>query len=317
MAFLGFLEERFFIFMDQLMFRSGYVTIVGEPNVGKSTLLNALIGQKLSIVTRKPQTTRQRILGILTKENYQIIFLDTPGLIKPKYLLHQEMIRHAESALNDADVILVLIQAAHDGELAKEVSDRINCWSKKKTLFLVINKIDKVDEKQLNLMVQSFSKYDIFEHIIPISALKHKNLDVLLSSIISNLPIHNAYYPDDIVSEYPERFFVAEIIRENIFERYRDEIPYSTAVEIREFTERKDKKTFINADIIVERDSQKGILIGKRGVALKDIGTYARKDIEKFLQHEIYLELHIKVRNKWRDNKTMLRQFGYTSESQL
>jgi GTPase len=295
------------------MFKAGYVAIVGEPNVGKSTLLNALLGQKISIVTNKPQTTRQRVLGIYTQADAQIIFLDTPGLLKPKYLLHREMIKHAENALADADVILVMTQASQGIDLPPEVSDRILPLSKMKPTFLVINKVDTVNKLQLLPIIDTFSKLSTFKEIIPISALKEDNLPELLKSIIQYLPAHEAYYSADIVSEYPERFFVSEILREKIFEKYREEIPYSTAVEIREFKEREKNKSFINADIIVERDSQKGILIGKRGMALKEIGTAARSDIESFLQHEVFLELHVKVRDKWRDNKAMLKQYGYDS----
>jgi GTP-binding protein Era len=274
-------------------YKAGYAAIVGEPNVGKSTLMNALLDQKISIVTNKPQTTRQRVLGILSREDAQIIFLDTPGLLKPKYLLHKEMVKHAERALVDADIILVMTDAARKTELPEEVSMRVLPLCKTKPVFLIINKADKINKIELLPMIQAFSQAGQFKEIVPISALKRDNLDAVLRTIIQYLPEHEAFYPNDIVSEYPERFFVAEFIREKLFEKFREEIPYSTAVEICEFKEREKGKTLINADILVERDSQKGIVIGKNGEALKEIGTEARKEIENFLQHEVFLELHV------------------------
>jgi GTPase len=294
-------------------YKAGYVAIVGEPNVGKSTLLNAMLDQKISIVTNKPQTTRQRVLGILSREDAQIIFLDTPGLLKPKYLLHKEMVKHAESALADADIILVMIDAARKTELPEEVSLRVLPLYKTKPVFLIINKADKVNKIELLPIIQTFAQKMQFKEIIPVSALKRDNLDAILKTIIQYLPEHDAFYPKDIVSEYPERFFVAEFLREKLFEKFREEIPYSTAVEIREFKERESGKTLINADIIVERESQKGIVIGRKGEALKEIGTEARKEIENFLQHGVFLELHVKVREKWRENETIIRQLGYHS----
>jgi GTP-binding protein Era len=272
-----------------------------------------LLDQKISIVTNKPQTTRQRVLGILSREDAQIIFLDTPGLLKPKYLLHKEMVKHAESALVDADIILVMTDVARKTKLPDEVSMRVLPLCKTKPVFLVINKVDKANKVELLPIIQTFAQERQFKEIIPISALKRDNLDAILKTIIQYLPEHEAFYPKDIVSEYPERFFVAEFIREKLFEKFREEIPYSTAVEIREFKEREKGKTLINADIIVERDSQKGIVIGKKGEALKEIGTEARREIENFLQHEVFLELHVKVREKWRENETIIRQLGYHS----
>jgi GTPase len=294
-------------------YKAGYVAIVGEPNVGKSTLLNAMLDQKISIVTNKPQTTRQRVLGILSREDAQIIFLDTPGLLKPKYLLHKEMVKNAESALADADIILVMTYADRKIDLPEEVSIRVLPICKTKPVFLVINKVDKVNKADLLPIIQTFVKENQFKEIVPISALKRDNLDDLLKTIVKYLPEHEAFYPKDIVSEHPERFFVAEFLREKLFEKFREEIPYSTAVEIREFKEREKGKTLINADIIVERESQKGIVIGRKGEALKEIGTEARKEIESFLQHGVFLELHVKVREKWRENEMIIRQLGYHS----
>jgi len=295
-------------------YKAGYVAIVGEPNVGKSTLLNALLEQKISIVTSKPQTTRQRVLGILSREDAQIIFLDTPGLLKPQYLLHQEMVKSAESALAEADVVLVMTQPSQGTELPVEVRERILPLYKSKPVLLIINKADKVNKADLLPMIALFAKPDQFKEIIPVSALRHDNLDAIVQSLIHYLPEHEAFYPPDIVSESPERFFVAEFIREQLFEKFSEEIPYSTAVEIRDFKERETGKTLISADIFVERDSQKGIIIGKKGETLKKVGTSARIQIEEFLQRDVYLELHVKVHEKWRESETMLRQLGYHSK---
>jgi GTPase len=294
-------------------YKAGYAAIVGEPNVGKSTLLNAFLEQKISIVTNKPQTTRQRVLGILSRADVQIIFLDTPGLLKPKYLLHKEMVKSAESALADADVVLVMTQASRGVELPIEVSERILPLCTTKPVFLLINKADTVRKTDLLPIIETFAQLNYFKEIIPISALQHDNLGAIIDSLIQYLPDHEPFYPPDIVSESPERFFVAEFIREQLFEKFSEEIPYSTAVEIREFKEREKGKILISADIIVERDSQKGIVIGKNGEALKSVGTSARFQIEEFLQHPVFLELHVKVREKWRESETMLRQFGYDS----
>jgi GTP-binding protein Era len=295
-------------------YKAGYVAIVGEPNVGKSTLLNALLEQKISIVTDKPQTTRQRVLGILSREDAQIVFLDTPGLLKPKYLLHQEMLKSAESALAESDVVLVMTQISRGTELPIEVRERILPLYNTKPVLLIINKADTVNKADLLPMIADFAKPGQFKEIIPISALRHDNLDAIVQSLLKYLPKHEAFYPPDIVSESPERFFVAEFIREQLFEKFSEEIPYSTAVEIREFKERETGKTLISADILVERDSQKGIIIGKRGESLKNVGTSARIQIEEFLQRAVFLELHVKVQKKWRESETMLRQLGYNSK---
>jgi GTP-binding protein Era len=296
------------------IYKAGYIAIVGEPNVGKSTLMNALLGQKISIITSKPQTTRQRILGILNRENAQIIFFDTPGLLKPKYLLHKEMVKQAEIALADSDIIILMIHSIRKIELPSEVSKRIFSICKNKPVFLVINKMDIINNVELILAIETFTKLDLFKNIIPISALKHENLDTLIQSIMQYLPEHEPFYPPDIISEHPERFFVAEFIREQLFNKYYEEIPYSTAVEIREYKERKKGKILISADIIVERDSQKGIIIGKKGKALKEVGISARSTIEEFLQSGVFLKLQVKVREKWRENETMLKKLGYHSK---
>lgn len=295
-------------------FKAGYVAIVGEPNVGKSTLLNALLNQKISIVTPKPQTTRQRVLGILSQESVQIIFFDTPGLLRPKYLLHEKMVQFAESALQDADVILVLTEVARGTGLPPVVEQVIAKFAGKKKMMLVINKVDAISRDQVLPIIDHFAREGKFGEIIPVSALKAENLGTLLTTIVKDLPHHPPFYPPDIVSEQPERFFVAEFIREKIFELFHEEIPYSTAVDILEFKEREEGKTYINADIIVERDSQKGILIGKGGTALKKVGQKARKEIEQFMGMPVYLDLHVKVREKWRESENWLKRLGYSIE---
>jgi len=294
-------------------FRCGYATIIGEPNVGKSTLMNGLLQQKISIVTNKPQTTRHKILGILSGEGHQVVFLDTPGIIKPRYLLQEAMMQFATSAMADADVLLFMIDATSpkmDKDLAhEEAFSRLR--GMQKPVLLVINKSDAVRKGDILPIIDFYSKAFPFKEILPISALKLDGTAELLKEVIALLPRHPPFYPLDIVSEASERFFVAEIIREKIFMKYKEEIPYSATVDIVEFKEREAGKTFISADIYVERDSQKGILIGKHGGALKEIGRMARTDIEKFLQRPVFLEMHVKVRPDWRRDDTWLARLGY------
>lgn len=291
-------------------FKAGYVAIVGEPNVGKSTLLNALLEQKISIVTRKPQTTRQLVLGILTTDEMQIVFLDTPGLLEPQYLLHEAMVQSARRALEDADLVLVLSDVTKGADLSDLVRKYLSTVSGKPAL-LCLNKIDEVSRESLLPLIGEWSKTGIFREIIPVSALKSINLPELLKVLSAYLPIHPPLYPPDIVSEQPERFFVAELIRERIFERFHDEIPYSTAVEITEYKEREAGKTYISVDVIVEKDSQKGILIGKQGSALKALGQQARIQIERFVGRPVFLDLHVKVGEQWREKESWIRRLGY------
>lgn len=301
--------------MNEKIHKAGYVAIVGEPNVGKSTLLNALLDQKLSIVTSKPQTTRQRVLGILSTEESQIIFLDTPGLLRPQYLLHEKMLQSAEMALQDADIILVLTEVSRGDDLPAPVEEALSPFVGKKKIVLVINKVDTIHREQVLPLIDHFARSEKFSDIVPVSALRRENLDELLRTITGDLPVHPPFYPPDVVSEQPERFFAAELIREKIFEQFREEIPYSTAVDIVEFKEREEGKTYINADIIVERESQKAILIGRGGAALKKVGQQARVDIEQFIGRPVYLDLHVKVREKWREKENWLKRLGYTMES--
>ncbi len=291
--------------------KAGYVALVGKPNVGKSTLLNSILNQKLSIVSKRPQTTRQRVLGILTEPDYQIIFIDTPGLIEPHYALQREMMKHAQGALKDADVIVAIVDHVNIEEQFKAVQENVLAVVERKPVLCALNKIDMLDDAQRKILEEKCSSIKDFSSITLVSATTRENLDVLLSNIIDYLPEHPAYYPEDIISDKTERFFVAELIRENIFELYYDEIPYASVVVVREFKEREQGKTYIQADIIVERESQKIILIGKNADALKKLGQLARQSIELFLEREVYLELHVAVRKKWRNNELMLRQFGY------
>ncbi|MBP8975771.1 MAG: GTPase Era [Bacteroidetes bacterium] len=291
--------------------KAGYVALVGKPNVGKSTLLNSILNQKLSIVSKRPQTTRQRVLGILTEPDYQIIFIDTPGLIEPHYALQREMMKHAQGALKDAEVIVAIVDHVNIEEQFKAVQENVLAVVERKPVLCALNKIDMFDDAQRKMLEEKCSSIKDFSSITLVSATTRENLDVLLSNIIDYLPEHPAYYPEDIISDKTERFFVAELIRENIFELYYDEIPYASVVVVREFKEREQGKTYIQADIIVERESQKIILIGKNADALKKLGQLARQSIELFLEREVYLELHVAVRKKWRNNELMLRQFGY------
>jgi GTP-binding protein Era len=294
--------------------KSGYVTIIGKPNVGKSTLMNELLGERLSIITSKPQTTRKRVLGILTEEEYQIIFLDTPGILDPSYLLQEKLLQYIEISVNDADILVVIIDMSYERNAEETFEDELvsrvlkNPHIKK---IAVLNKIDVTDKTKIDQLTNAIETRNIFDHVIPISALKKFNIETLKNAIVDLLPIGPKYYPDDQITDEPERFFVSEIIREKVFLTYKEEIPFSTEVVIDEFKENENRKDFISASIIVERDSQKPIIIGKKGDAIKKVGKYAREAIEIFLQREVYLELHVKVKSKWRSNPNLLKSFGY------
>ena len=293
-----------------LQFKSGYVAIVGRPNVGKSTLVNSLLDFKLSIVTPKPQTTRHRILGILSENMYQAIFLDTPGLIEPKYKLQEVMAQTVTKAVNDADVVLFMIDATKD--LIDPEKATINRLKASTTsIILVINKVDNVKKCEILPLIDELHKNSDTNTILPISALTGEGLEELKKVIFDLLPTGQPLYPLDQITEHPEKFFVAEIIREKIFQKYGDEIPYATTVLIDEFKERKGRKDYINARIIVERKSQKAILIGKGGKALKEIGQLARNEIEALLCRTVFLELWVAVREKWRSKDLFLKEFGY------
>lgn len=296
--------------------RAGYVALVGPPNVGKSTLMNALVGRKLSIVTPKPSTTRHRVLGILSDDAYQVVFLDTPGIIRPMYRLHESMLRAAEQAVRDADVVLFMADASDKRLAEAELEQVARRLGANASLILLLNKIDQIAQEEALPLVERYSalvseKGSAFDAVVPTSALKGFNLDRVLSLILERIPESPPYYPKDQLSEHPERFFVAEIIREKIFEQFRDEIPYSTQVNVVTYEERPGQKDFIDAEIVVERDSQKAILIGKGGASLKRLGQAARRDVEAFLEEEVYLQLHVKARADWRNRDGFLRSFGY------
>ena len=298
--------------LQQEGFKSGFVSIIGKPNAGKSTLLNQLLGKKLSITTPKAQTTRHRIFGIDSGDGYQIVYSDTPGLIRPKYRLHQSMMHAIGSATEDADLMIFLIAA--DESFPEE--DLVELAAKQSVpIILALNKMDIVKELVLFTRMKEMSQKINFVEAIPISALKGTNVEKLKSLILQHLPEGPAYFDPGQISDRPERFFVSEIIREKIFMTLREEVPYSTEVEIEEFVESSDTQhiTRISAVIHVERKSQKGIMIGKQGKSLKKIGTLARKDIEIFLDEKVFLQLYVKVSENWKDKKSFLKGFGYES----
>jgi len=287
--------------------KAGFVSIIGKPNVGKSTLMNALVGEKLSIITPKAQTTRHRILGIVNEEDSQIVFSDTPGIIKPRYGLQDSMMNFVKGALSDADLILFVtdINEQHDENdvLEKIINTTI-------PMIVLINKIDGATQEQVEEKQAYWQELLKPKHIYAISALHKYNLDGIMERILEYLPIHPPYYDKGDLTDKTQRFFVSEIIREKIFNNYQKEIPYSTEVVITSFKE-EEKITRISAEIIVERDSQKNILIGKGGAMLKKVGTEARKDIEKFLDQKVFLETFVKVLPDWRSKKNYLKSFGY------
>lgn len=287
--------------------KSGYVAIVGKPNVGKSTLLNRLLGIKLSIVGSKPQMTRNRILGILTQDDCQCYFLDTPGIIDPDNELQKLMVDKIKRVIKDADVIIWMVDPWFKQE---GLSGKFLEFSANKPIIGVINKIDLVPKPQLLPLIDAL-KNSWAKEIIPISALKGKGIEELKKIIFDYLPEAPFLYPPEDISDNPERFFVAELIREKVFEFFKEEIPYATCVVIDDFKEREKGKDFISAIIYVEKKSQKGILIGKNGEALKNVGARARKEIEQFLGRGVYLELWVKVREKWRKDKKFLKEVGY------
>jgi len=287
--------------------KSGFVNIFGKPNAGKSTLLNALMGEKLAIVSPKVQTTRHRIKGILTDDKYQIIFSDTPGIIEPKYKLHEKMMKAVKDSLEDADVALLIVDIKDD---LTETDEIFSSLSLKVPSIVVLNKADVVDKKKIDEAKHFFSEKKYCKKIIIISALKKAGVKELLDEIISLLPEGEPFYQDDNLSDLPVKFFVGEIIREKIFYLYQDEIPYHATVLVQEFKE-KTTLTKITADIILQRETQKGIVLGEGGKMIKELGTQARKDIEAFIGNKVFLELFVKVRPKWRDNEIQLKEYGY------
>jgi GTP-binding protein Era len=297
--------------MTEEEFKCGYVSILGRPNVGKSTLANSLLQFKLSVVTRKPQTTRHRVLGILNGEGYQMILLDTPGILEPSYRLQEIFLKNALGAIDQGDVLLLMTEPnketfADHPELLRRIE------SAAKPALLAVNKIDLIRKEDLLPLIEHFAALFPFKEIVPISALKGDGTDRLREVLLAYLPKGPALYPPDEITDRPERFFIAEIIREKIFRLYGEEIPYSTAVTIEEFTEREaPAKHYIRAVIYVERESQKGVLIGREGSALKRLGQYVREEVEHFLGRQVYVELRILVKEKWRKKDSMLSDLGY------
>lgn len=287
--------------------KAGFVNIFGKPNAGKSTLLNALMGEKMAIVSHKVQTTRHRIKAILTADDYQIIFSDTPGIIEPKYKLHEKMMQAVKGSLEDADVALLIADARENTEESHAIFSALKL---KAPAIVILNKADTVNNEQLKSAAAFFSAQPYCKQVVALSALKKTGIDELLQSILTYLPEGEAFYEGDDISDMPTKFFVGEMIREKIFYLYGEEIPYHTTVLVQEF---KEKATLIkiSADIIVQRETQKVIILGSGGSMIKKLGTEARKDIEAFLGHKVFLELFVKVKPKWRDNELQLREYGY------
>ncbi len=289
------------------MHRAGFVNIIGKPNVGKSTLMNALLGQKLSIITPKAQTTRHRIMGIANDDDYQVVFSDTPGVLKPNYMLQEQMMRFVHSTLEDADLFIVLTEI-HDDFDDHSILEKIS--RSDMPVMVLINKVDLATQDQVVAKCEQWKQQFPGWMVLPISALRNFNLDQVFSKILTLIPESPPYYPKDEVSERPVRFFVAEMVREKILMNYQKEIPYSVEVVVESF---KEEATIVNIRCIIHvaRETQKGIIIGHQGKALKKVGTEARKDIEAFLEKKVFLELHVKVSKNWRENELQLRRFGY------
>ena len=290
------------------MHKSGFVNIVGNPNVGKSTLMNLLVGEKVSIITSKAQTTRHRILGIVNTDEYQIVYSDTPGVLRPNYKLQESMLNFSESALSDADVLLYMTDVVEKIDKNEEFLKKVQ--GVEAPVLLLINRIDQTNQKELEALVLRWKELLPNAEIYPISALNKFNADVVKKRIIDLIPESPPYFEKDALTDRPARFFVTEIIREKILLYYQKEIPYSVEVVVEEFKEEKDIIN-IRALIIVERDTQKGIVIGHQGAALKKLGTMARKDIERFFDKKVFLQIFVKVEKDWRSRDNILRQFGY------
>lgn len=292
------------------MFKSGFVTIIGRPNVGKSTLMNHLMGEKLSIVSNRPQTTRNNIQTILTKENYQIVFVDTPGIHKPRHKLGEYMVKVAQETLREVDLVLFLTNPEVEvGKGDQYILEQLK--GKGVPVFLVLNKIDENTEERVAATLKNYAGHFDFTEVIPISAIKGKNTDRLVDLMVKYLPEGPKFYPEDMITDQQERFIISETIREKALKLLSQEVPHGIAVEI--ITMKKDEKDIYNieATLLCEKDSHKGIIIGKGGETLKKISTYARQDMEKFLGTKVYLKLWVKVKKEWRDNVSLLRELGY------
>jgi GTP-binding protein Era len=294
--------------------KSGYIAIIGKPNVGKSTLMNAIIGSKLSIVTPKPQTTRRNVLGIYTQKETQMVFIDTPGVLKPRYELHKSMMNFVEESLSGADIIIVIADVTRPETATRVLTPPFieALQTLKKPCIAILNKMDALSDKTQALpFISSLEELGVFTEFIPISALQKDNTDKLVHILESLLPEAEFFHDPEILSTMPQRFFVSELIRETVFELFKEEIPYSTEVTISEFKERENGKWYIAADIIIEKESQKAILIGEKGSKIKQIGLLSRDKVEEHLEFPVFLELFVKVREDWRSKTTYLRSFGY------
>ena len=293
--------------------KSGFVAIVGRPNVGKSTLLNRIVGQKIAIMSDKAQTTRNKIQGVYTTDKVQMIFIDTPGIHKPKHRLGDYMVEAAYSALKEVEVVLFMVSADQKrGKGDDMIIERLKKLSV--PVYLVINKIDKIHPDELLQQIEDYQSQMDFTPVIPISATQGNNFETLMHELTEQMPEGPQYFPDDQITDHPEYFVVSELIREKILQLTRDEVPHSVAVVVDSMKRNQDDKVHVQATIIIERDSQKGIIIGKGGAMLKKIGTQARKDIELLLGDKVYLELWVKVQKDWRDKQTYLTDYGYRKE---
>ncbi|MDM5235995.1 MULTISPECIES: GTPase Era [Bacillus cereus group] len=299
--------------MNRKGYKSGFVSIIGRPNVGKSTFLNRIIGQKIAIMSDKPQTTRNKIQGVYTENDSQVIFIDTPGIHKPKHKLGDFMVKMAQTTLKEVDIVLFMVNAVEGFGRGEEfIIEKLK--ETKQPVFLVINKIDQLHPEQLLELIDQYRKLHEFAEIVPISALDGNNVEALINTIKKYLPEGPQYYPDNQVTDHPERFIIAELIREKVLHLTREEVPHSVAVVIDAIQKREGGAVYINATIVVERASQKGIIIGKQGKMLKEVGKRARFDIEALLGSKVFLEVWVKVQKDWRNKMSQLRDLGFRED---
>jgi GTP-binding protein Era len=293
------------------MYKSGFVTVIGRPNVGKSTLLNQIIGEKISIISDKPQTTRNKIQLVYTEENIQIVFLDTPGIQTPKNVLGEYMLKVSKSTLNEVDVITFMVD--NSLEIGKQDKGIIEQLMEVKTpKILLINKIDQLTKEEIDYLINKYKTMNMFEYIIPISAIQNKNIDLFISALKKMLPEGPQYYPDDMITDQPERMIISEIVREKALNNLQEEIPHGIYVEVQEIKEREDKNLLdVHVNLYCEKESHKGMIIGKNGKMLKKIGTEARNDIEKLMDTKVNLKIWVKVEKNWRDKVDKVKYFGY------
>lgn len=302
--------------MNRESFKSGFVSIIGRPNVGKSTFLNRIIGQKIAIMSDKPQTTRNKIQGVYTENDAQVVFIDTPGIHKPKHKLGDFMVKMAQTTIKEVDIVLFMVNAEEGFGRGEEfIIEKLQ--ETKQPVFLVINKIDQVHPEELLGLIDRYRTLYNFAEIVPISALQGNNIDALIGAIKKYLPEGPQYYPENQVTDHPERFIIAELIREKVLHLTREEVPHSVAVVIDAIQKREGGAIYVNATIIVERPSQKGIVIGKQGKMLKEIGKRARLDVESLLGSRVFLELWVKVQKDWRNKMSQLRDLGFREDEYL